>query len=326
MPAKRKLPHQAIVSGKAEGQPRTISVIGAGRLGTALSIALAQSGYRVEAIVSRSRARALRAALLVPSKPLALEYRVLDRLPQSQTVLIATPDGTIPEVSRRFAESVQGSNRGRTALHVSGALPSTVLADLTLKGFSVGSVHPLVSVSEAVSGAQALRGARFTVEGDPRAQRVAREMVAAMGAKSFSIKTSEKALYHAAAVMSAGNVVALFDIATEMLSRTGLSQAQSRELLLGLLESTVRNLKAQKPEKALTGPFARGDIETSSQHIAALKAASLYDASKTYVLLGKRSIDLARTQGLPEPAALELEQLLDDFEAELSCDEEPGGR
>jgi predicted short-subunit dehydrogenase-like oxidoreductase (DUF2520 family) len=151
-------------------------------------------------------------------------------------------------------------------------------------------------------------------------------MVAALGGKSFSIKTREKALYHAAAVMSAGNVVALFDIATEMLSRTGLSGAQSREVLLGLLESTVRNLKAQKPEKALTGPFARGDIETSRQHITALKAASLHDASKTYVLLGKRSIDLARKQGLPELAALELKQLLDDFEAELSCGGESGGR
>jgi predicted short-subunit dehydrogenase-like oxidoreductase (DUF2520 family) len=263
---------------------------------------------------------------LIPGKPVALEYRVLDRLPQSQTVLIATPDGTIPEVGRRFAESVLSSARGRTVLHLSGALPSTVLANLSQKGFSVGSVHPLVSVSEAVSGAHALKEARFTVEGDPRAQRVAREMVAALGAKSFSITTSEKALYHAAAVMSAGNVVALFDIATEMLNRTGLSRAQSRELLLGLLESTVRNLKAQKPEKALTGPFARGDIDTSRQHIAALKAASLLDASKTYVLLGKRSIDLARAQGLPEPAALELEQLLDDFEAELACDEESGGR
>jgi predicted short-subunit dehydrogenase-like oxidoreductase (DUF2520 family) len=326
MPAKRKLPHQAKVSRKADAQPRTISVIGAGRLGTALSIALAQNGYLVEAIVSRSRARALRAAGLIPGKPVALEYRVLDRLPRSQTVLIATPDGTIPEVGRRFAESVLSSARGRTVLHLSGALPSTVLANLSQKGFSVGSVHPLVSVSEAVSGAHALKEARFTVEGDPRAQRVAREMVAALGAKSFSITTSEKALYHAAAVMSAGNVVALFDIATEMLNRTGLSRAQSREQLLGLLESTVRNLKAQKPEKALTGPFARGDIETSRQHIAALKAASLLDASKTYVLLGKRSIDLARKQGLPDPAALELEQLLDDFEAELSCDEEPGGR
>jgi predicted short-subunit dehydrogenase-like oxidoreductase (DUF2520 family) len=105
-------------------------------------------------------------------------------------------------------------------------------------------MHPLISVSDSVQGAESLHSAFFCIEGDVAARRVARSLVGALGAKSFSINTEDKALYHAAAVMASGHVTALFDIATEMLTGCGLTKHAARRVLLPLLRSTLENLYA----------------------------------------------------------------------------------
>jgi predicted short-subunit dehydrogenase-like oxidoreductase (DUF2520 family) len=92
-------------------------------------------------------------------------------------------------------------------------------------------------------------------------------------------------------------MTALFDIAVEMLGVCGLSPRRARRILLPLVQSTVANLATQDPAKALTGTFRRGDKSTVLKHLAALKAANLTQALSAYVVLGQRSITLARTLG-----------------------------
>jgi predicted short-subunit dehydrogenase-like oxidoreductase (DUF2520 family) len=56
----------------------------------------------------------------------------------------------------------------------------------------------------------------------------------------------------------------------------------------------VQNLQTKDPSAALTGTFARGDVETVRRHLAALKQHKLDDALKLYRLLGKRSLKLTK--------------------------------
>jgi len=56
----------------------------------------------------------------------------------------------------------------------------------------------------------------------------------------------------------------------------------------------VQNLERRDPVDALTGTFARGDIETVKLHIAALEKRKLSDATELYRLLGRRSLKLAK--------------------------------
>jgi len=65
--------------------------------------------------------------------------------------------------------------------------------------------------------------------------------------------------------MASPHLVALFDLAAEMLSACGISKKSARQVLLPLVESTVNNLMVMNPEQALTGTFARGDICHGSQ-------------------------------------------------------------
>ncbi len=116
-----------------------------------------------------------------------------------------------------------------------------------------------------------LRGAFWSVEGDRSALRLGKEIVRDLGGKSFSIRSEDKSLYHAAAVMVSGNVVALFDVALEMLAECGLDRKTARAILLPLIASTVRSLETKTPEESLTGTFSRGDVETVKRHLAAMK-------------------------------------------------------
>ena len=295
----------------------TISIIGAGRMGTALALALSARGYRIEAVVAKRRSHARRAAELTGTQPLILTSAQLDQLPNSDILFITTPDDTIESVAAQLAATltlrIAKSERKihqRTALHASGALSSNALHNLRDVGYATGSLHPLVSVSDPVQGAEHLRSAFFCIEGESAAQRVARSLVRSLGAQSFSIKTKDKALYHAAAVMASGHVTALFDIATQMLARCGLNERRARRVLLPLLKSTLENLYASDPTHALTGTFARADSATVRKHLAALRSSEMRDALAAYTLLGLRSLRLTKAAGASSEALKEIKKLL----------------
>jgi predicted short-subunit dehydrogenase-like oxidoreductase (DUF2520 family) len=304
--------------------PRTIAVVGAGRLGTALALALADEGCHINALVAQHKAHARRAArLFTAPRPHALAVDELNTLPSSELLLIATPDDRVAKTAARLAEfesdlsderrsdARKDGARARTptriALHTSGALSSDVLAPLRARGFSVGSLHPLVSVSDARAGAQTLRGAHFCIEGDARAVRVARRIVRALGGYSFTIAPKDKALYHAAAVLASGHTVALFELATELLARCGVHLAAARRALLPLTASTLTNLlAATRTAHALTGPFARGDAATVRRNLAALAATGDESALKIYALLGERALRLAERKNITADTRAEI--------------------
>ncbi|HZI85396.1 MAG TPA: Rossmann-like and DUF2520 domain-containing protein [Pyrinomonadaceae bacterium] len=288
----------------------SVSIIGSGRLGTALALALSSSGYSVQALMSQGLRSAKKAAALVRGRALSLQGSELNRLPASKIILIATPDDQIARTATKLASSKISSPKNRVVLHTSGALSSSVLKPLANLGFHVGSLHPLVSVSDPEKGQQGLRGAFYCIEGDATATRVARALVKDLGGRSFKISSEKKPLYHAAAVMASGHVLALYDLATDMLVRCGLKRSEALRILLPLLESTVNNLSQSDPSSALTGTFARGDIATVRRHLEALSKDGLTQALEIYKLLGARSLELGVRQGLEPELVKQIIQTL----------------
>jgi len=280
---------------KRKEKPK-VAIIGAGRLGTALAVALAAKGYAIRALVARRVESARKAATLVGKAATLLDGNVaalaakhIGSLPDADLFLISVPDDQIARVARDL--SALRLARKPTALHTSGALSSEVLSSLAAQGWNVGSVHPLISVPDAKAP---IHGAFWSVEGDRRAVRLAKTLVRDLDGTSFSIRTAEKPLYHAAAVMTSGNVTALFDVALEMLVECGLTRKTARQVLQPLLVSTVHNLQTKDPSEALTGTFSRGDVETVKRHLAALKRHKLDAALELYRLLGKQSLKLTK--------------------------------
>jgi predicted short-subunit dehydrogenase-like oxidoreductase (DUF2520 family) len=288
----------------------TVSIIGAGRLGTALGLALASQGFLIEALVARRLSHAQMAWRTSGRQGIPLSAQQLSKLPPSQILLITTPDDAIEPLARKLAKAQRGMPSGRTVLHTSGALSSESLKPLMDMGFHTGSLHPLVSVSDPILGAASLRGAFFCMEGEAMAVAIANHIVRDLGGHGFFIKPDHKALYHAAAVMASGDMTALLDIAIEMLKRCGLSGASARKVLLPLVVSAARNLSTMDPARALTGTFARGDVATVRRHLTAIEKEELPEALAAYVLLGGRSLSLVKRLKREPATSAQISKLL----------------
>jgi predicted short-subunit dehydrogenase-like oxidoreductase (DUF2520 family) len=92
--------------------------------------------------------------------------------------------------------------------------------------------------------------------------------------------------------MAAGHFTALFDAAIEMMSLSGVGSVEASKILLPLIESATSNLKLRTPEFALTGTFARLDIETFDRHLIAFRGVVPDEIVQLYLDLGERSLML----------------------------------
>jgi predicted short-subunit dehydrogenase-like oxidoreductase (DUF2520 family) len=288
----------------------SVSIIGSGRLGSALAVALEAVDYQIDAVIARRLAKARRTAKLLGGETLPLDENQLSRLPASDINIISTPDDQIPVVAKRLADLDFTRGKRHVYLHTSGALSSAVLSPLSARGAFVGSLHPLIAVTEPRTGARALRGAFWCVEGDLAAVKAARRIVKNLDGHSFSIKADKKPLYHAAAVMVSGHKVALFYIAIGMLVKSGVPRKLAREILLPLIQSNARNLAAVDPARALTGSFVRGDLATVERHLRVMADNGLKEETALYSILGSRSLELAKRVGTDREALKRIKKLL----------------
>ncbi len=268
-------------------------IIGVGRLGGALAIALARKGYEIDSLVSRNAENAQKITDLIKPKPKILASNDLSKI-SSDIIFITTQDFEIESAAQNLAKNLQNKP---FVFHTSGSLSSEILNNLKEIGCKIGSIHPLVSISDAVSGANRFADVYFCVEGDTEAVNLAEKIVADLGGKSFQIESKFKTLYHASAVTACGHLVALIDVAIEMLSKCGLDNAQSKKILLPLIQCTVENLTNQTTSEALTGTFARADATIFEKHLTILKENVSIEATEVYLQLGARSVHLAEEQG-----------------------------
>ena len=275
-----------------------ISIVGAGRMGTALGVALRRAGHFIPVVVTRrashasASAKAVGGAIPLTDRQLSNPSRAsLVGFFESDVVLISTPDDVLSGVAANLGAILPAQSRKavavkRVALHTSGAVSSQVLAPLRKAGFAVGSMHPLVSVAHGPTSADLFRGVHFCVEGDLRAVRVARALIRDLRGQVFTIDPALKPLYHAAAAMASGQFLALIDVAIEMLAECGLSKRQAQQILLPLLRSSVENLETKTPSEALTGPLSRRDVSTVRKHLASMKTKKLSEAADSVFDVG----------------------------------------
>lgn len=246
---------------------RTISIIGAGRVGATLGRRLHQLGWRIGAVVTRSAATSRRAVRAMGAgQPLAhLSREVL----AADVILLATPDAALASVARSLAQLGGPGCRGNIILHTSGALDRSVLSPLARRGAATGSLHPMQTFSGRAT--PQLKGVIFAVEGDRKARRAAKAIARALGGVPVSIAGSSKPAYHAAGVLVAGHALALVETAVQMLLRIGFSRRRALQTLLPLIRQMLDNFERIGPRASWTGPVARGDDATVARHVRALR-------------------------------------------------------
>ncbi len=159
-------------------------------------------------------------------------------------VLLCVPDGEIAAAAAQVAP-------GPLVGHCSGATGLDVLAP-----HEAFSLHPLMTVTSA---RPRLEGAGAAVAGSsPRARATAASLARVLGMRPAEIAEADRVAYHAAASIASNFLVTLEAAAERLAETAGLD----RELLVPLVRASVENWAVLGPERALTGPVARGDEQT----------------------------------------------------------------
>jgi predicted short-subunit dehydrogenase-like oxidoreductase (DUF2520 family) len=280
-----------------------VAIIGAGRMGQGLALALSAAGAEVM-LLSR-RPHPLSPPLVLHSGPRA------DAVRAAVLVILATPDDAIPQVAAELAEE-RAVGPPQVVLHLSGLLDRRALNALGTSGAGLGSFHPLQTIVEPSSAAERLAGCYAGIEGDARALAAGRRLAADLRMLPVALATERKAGYHAGAVFAANYTVALAGIAERLARGAGVPPDVAARLYLPLMRGAVSNLELG-PAAALTGPIRRGDVETIRAHLDALDRTD----RELYRSLGLVALRLAREAGLKTESARRVERILiDEDEAE----------
>ena len=266
---------------------KEVVVIGAGRAGTGIALALVRGGVSTK-IATRGRTD------LTEGVPTTTLNRLALPVPASTVLLFAVPDRFIHETASSLARRDDIARGIRAAGHISGALPSSILRDAGLT-CDVFSAHPLLSFPET-RPARAMPVDTFvTVEGEPAARALAFRILLAAGARTVAIRSEDKPLCHAAAVLCANLPASLVWAASDLLASCGIPEAPLAATRLFC--SMADNLAASPAPSAVTGPFARGDASTIALNLAALRERAP-DTADIYIRLGRILLGRLRTDGV----------------------------
>ena len=132
---------------------------------------------------------------------------------------------------------------------------------------------------------------------------VLEELITDIGARSIPILSGadRKSLYHAGAVMGCNYLTAMIDASLSLMTQAGIDRNTALAALQPLVLATIENVFAMGPEEALTGPIARGDVDTVRQHLEAM--GGLIDLPggaeimALYSQAGRRTVDMAKRKG-----------------------------
>ena len=274
------------------------AIVGAGRLGTALALALHEHGYVISEIVSRKSTQSRRNVRQLARKVGARAVTLGAPL-NAELVWVCVPDGAIRSCAESLYEAQEW--RGKLAFHTSGAVSSDELAALSQSGAAVASVHPMMSFVRGVM--PDLKGVTFAVEGDAVAVRVARGIVRGLGANFLPVRKSDKALYHAFGAFGSPLIVAELAAAEQVAAAIGISPKMARKTLAPMLRRTIENYIEHGAAASFSGPIVRGDVETVRRHLLALNKVP--QAKGVYLALAREAV-----RELPTANRLALERVL----------------
>lgn len=274
-----------------------LAIVGAGKVGAALGVALQAKGYPIAGISSRSlaSAQALGRQLDVPYTQEAAEVTS-----KAQLVFITTPDRAVADATSEIARA-GGFKPRQVVVHTSGALPYTVLERAQEEGAIISGLHPLQSFADVTRAIANLPGSFFALEGDQEALPVLRKVLADLKGQSITIAPAHKPLYHAAAVVASNYLVTIIHMATSMLGQLGVTNKAAVEALLPLIMGTIENIKSKGTVEALTGPVERGDIPTIQKHLTVMKDLPPVE-QELYKALGRLTVEIAQQKATIETA------------------------
>ncbi len=253
-----------------------VGFIGSGKVGITFGRFLNDQKVTLSGYYSKRLESSQQAALSLNCRAFETLAEIVS---QSDMIGITVNDDQIDVVVDAIA-ALKIDTSKKVFFHMSGARDCLTLKKLSDDCFSL---HPLKAFPHVVDTPDAFEGVFFSLEG---ATQGTRKWVDSLEINYFEIQSSQKALYHAAAVIVSNYLVAVIDFGLKQFDEMGIDKSLAMKALWPLITGTLSNIGSLGTKKALTGPIVRGDSETIGKHLTVLNANSkeLYKALGQYTL------------------------------------------
>jgi len=286
---------------------KTVAIVGAGRLGTSLGLALKEAGFSLRALSSEHSESAEESARLLGLD--SIVFAPVKAVSRARIIFLCVPERKLPPLVKDLAQA-KLNWKNKIIYHTSGLLSSNSLRPLRQRGAKIASFHPVQSFAAKNMPPARWRNIFISLEGDKPAVELAKIIIKKLGAQPLLISQKKKPLYHAACSLASNHFVALFSLAVNLLKEAGLDEAKAIQALRPLVAGTGENLNSASPAEALTGPISRADWPAVRRHLQALRSYPL--AEKIYRQLGLEAVNLAQKKGLRPAQAKALKRQLQD--------------
>jgi len=281
-----------------------VSIVGAGRVGTAMAVLLTRAGHRIVAVSGRGPTRD-RASRFLPQVPF-LEPAEVARA--GELVVVGVPDDEILAIVDRIA-GADAWRAGQWVAHVSGASGLDVLAPVRAAGARPLALHPLQTFPDVAGALDRIPGSAMAVTADDAEGYTVGERIADdLGARPFRLEDAMRPLYHAGAVFASNYLIVAAGIAEELFREAGVPDPIAA--MVPLQRASLDNVERLGPGRALTGPAVRGDAATIDRNLSAIRDA-VPQAVDAYVELCRAALELgARSGRLPQDRREAVEEVL----------------
>lgn len=270
-----------------------VGVVGAGRVGAVLAARLRAVGYPIAAVSGTSSSTQLRISTLLPGVAVADPSDIAQR---AEILVLAVPDDSLASVA---AELASFARPGLIVLHISGRHGLAPLQPLAAAGARTIAFHPAMTFTGTSIDLD--RSCVFGLTAAAAEREIAESLVAALGGTPMWIDEDDRVTYHAALAHGANHLTTIVSQAMELLRHVGA--ADPAAVLRPLLNAALDNTLAYG-DAALTGPVARGDVDTVRSHLAGIDDESI---STTYRALAVATAERAQQSGrLPESVSTEI--------------------
>jgi predicted short-subunit dehydrogenase-like oxidoreductase (DUF2520 family) len=280
----------------------TVAVIGPGRIGTTLGMALTAAGHRVVAVAGRGAGNVERFVAAVPT---AEPGSAVAAARAAELILLTVNDDELVGVARGLAAADAVAERTRW-IHTSGRYGAAALRPIALAGGRVAACHPAQTVPTAAHPG-ALAGCAWAVTADRANLAWARRFVRRLDGDPVDVAEEARIRYHAALAVGSNGTAAVVSLARDLLLAAGV---RTPERFLTELVTRSAGNAAREGAGALTGPVRRGDAETVAAHVADLRV-SLPEAVPSYRALAELALSYARRAGLDDRRAQAVRAILD---------------
>ncbi len=274
-----------------------VAIVGAGKVGSVLGRILVEQGCTISAVVSRTPGSARRAGRFLNCRNAGTSPAAIPA--DTDLLFITTPHSAVEDVAQTLAAQPALRFPRLAACHASGMLTADALRSLENRGATVFSFHPLQTFPRDFPPSKILssaRGIAYGVDGSPEGVRYAKRLARILQGRVLEVPPELRPFYHAACVVASNHLTTLLWVLERMFSRLGTGERDFLRVFRPIIQATLENVERTSPASALSGPVARGGVETVAQHLDTVREVAP-ELLPMFSALTRESVGLALAKG-----------------------------